>query len=125
MEQILCVVRQDLYRGGQSHKQIICQHCRHLGLGGEGIGHNRVHRSLGDLGDGFLLPLVCLCGKFFQAAGLINNYSGIGCYQQKNGNQHQVEDFLLNAADYQILEFLHGDSFSAPVLPTCLFHAFI
>ena len=125
LEQGFRAVGQNLYRGGQLRKEIIRQHCRHLGLGDKRVGHNRVHCSAGDLGDGFFLPLICLPGECFQARSLIEDHRGIRCHQQKNGNQNKIEDFLLNASDYQILVFLHKDSFSAPVSPSCSFQMFL
>ena len=117
MKQIFCAVCQNPHGGGQLREKIIRQFCRHLGSGSEGIGHNRVHRRPGNLDNGLLLPQICLRCEFFQVHRLINDYRGIGRHQQKNGNQHHIENFLLNASDYQILVFLHKDSFSAPVSP--------
>ena len=67
-----------------------------------------LHGPLGDLGDGGLLLRAGLLHDAAQAPLLPDAHGGIGADDQRDEQQHQIEDLLLQSADFYSVYDFHG-----------------
>ena len=67
----------------------------------------RRHGIFGNGGDGLLLRFIGIPHKVGQLSRLIQNHNGIRRHHQNNGDQDQIEYFLLYSADRDSSEFSH------------------
>ena len=79
----------------------------HAGAVREARVQHGVHGTLGDIGDGLALQFICLAHNGAQPPGLVDDHHRVGRHHQQNGDEHKIENLLLNTANDKVSDFFH------------------
>ena len=93
--------------GAQVLEHVVRQHGFHLRALGLGLGDHGFHGLLRNRNDRLLLLVVRLRDERIQRIGLVHDDDRISRHGHQHGNEHQVENLMFDAAEYEITEFFH------------------